>query len=97
MALLEVTDLRVEFPTRGGTLVAVDGISLTIAAVEGSMFSVAIIPTTLNVTTLSGLGSGACVNIESDIMVRTIVHHLEAMQRAGGLTMETLSRAGFTS
>src|SRR5204862_6824130 len=33
-ALLAVEDLRVEFPTRRGTLVAVDGISLTIAPGE---------------------------------------------------------------
>ncbi len=30
MALLEVTDLRVEFPNRKGVLTAVDGISLSI-------------------------------------------------------------------
>ena len=38
MALLEISDLRVEFPTRRGTLVAVDGISLTID--EGEVLGV---------------------------------------------------------
>ena len=38
MALLEIRDLRIEFPTRRGTLVAVDGISLTID--EGEVLGV---------------------------------------------------------
>jgi len=77
--------------------VTVDGISLTIAAVEHTSFSVALIPTTLEITSLSTVKSGDRVNIETDILARTIVHHLRAMQGAGGLTLEDLRRTGFVS
>lgn len=78
--------------------VAVDGISLTIADVETDRFSVAIIPTTLDKTTLGAKGEGDRVNIETDILARTVVRHLQSMTDGAGtgeLTMETLRRAGF--
>ncbi len=75
--------------------VAVDGVSLTIAAVSGSSFSVALIPTTLTGTTLGSLAPGDEVNVETDIITRTVVHRLSEMSAAGGLTLETLQKAGF--
>lgn len=74
--------------------VAIDGVSLTIAAVESRRFSVAIIPTTLQRTTLSTLSVGDLVNIETDIIVRTIVHHLSELAPSGGLTLDALRGAG---
>ena len=56
--------------------VAVDGVSLTIAAVGGAGFDVALIPTTLGMTTLGKLTSGGRVNLESDILTRTVVHYM---------------------
>lgn len=75
--------------------VAVDGVSLTIAAVEKGTFSIALIPTTLDRTTLSSLTAGDAVNIESDIITRTIVHRLEEMRTGGGLSLGTLREAGY--
>ncbi|MFQ5590921.1 MAG: riboflavin synthase [Phycisphaerae bacterium] len=77
--------------------VAVDGVSLTIAEVAGTGFSVALIPTTLERTTLSSLTVGDRVNIETDIIVRAIVQRLSAISNAtlGGLSLETLREAGF--
>lgn len=59
--------------------VAVDGVSLTIAAVDPASrtFAVALIPTTLRATTLGRLQHGGRVNIETDILSRTVVHYLE--------------------
>ncbi len=61
--------------------VTVAGVSLTIAAVEpgsgtgeGGWFEVALIPTTLELTTLGALEVGAEVNIETDILARTVAH-----------------------
>jgi riboflavin synthase len=64
--------------------VAVDGVSLTIASVdpEAGWFEVALIPTTLERTTLGALQVGSKVNIETDILARTVVHvmrHYAAM------------------
>jgi len=75
--------------------VAIDGVSLTIAGVERTRCSVALIPTTLDVTTLGSLNKGDRVNIESDILARTIVHHLRSTGGAGALSLETLQDAGF--
>jgi riboflavin synthase len=74
--------------------VALDGVSLTIAAVEDADFSVAFIPTTLENTILSSLAVGDVVNIETDIIARTIIHHLRGMASSTGLTMDALREAG---
>ena len=50
--------------------VTLDGVSLTVNAVEDVTFSVLIIPHTLSVTTLSGWAAGSEVNIEVDLMAR---------------------------
>ncbi len=75
--------------------VAIDGVSLTIAAVVDGAFSVALIPTTLERTTLSLLTAGEQVNIETDIIARTIVHRLSEMSGPSGLTLQSLREAGF--
>jgi riboflavin synthase len=74
--------------------VAIDGVSMTIAEVRDGDFTVALIPTTLERTTLSTLAVGDLVNIESDIIARTIVHRLAQMTEAGGLTLDALQKAG---
>lgn len=48
--------------------VAVDGVSLTLTAVEDERFSVALIPHTLEVTTLGRRTQGDTVNIETDVI-----------------------------
>jgi len=50
--------------------VALDGVSLTVNAVEADTFSVLIIPHTMKVTTLGALRPGAAVNLEVDQMAR---------------------------
>lgn len=56
--------------------VAVEGVSLTIAEIDpgDGWFEIALIPTTLELTTLGALRPGAKVNLETDILARTIVH-----------------------
>jgi len=75
--------------------IAIDGVSLTIAEVLDHAFSVALIPTTLERTTLSDLKPGGRVNLESDILARTIVHHLGATTASPGLSWDGLRKAGF--
>jgi len=76
--------------------VAVDGISLTIANMDDSSFSAAIIPQTLKKTTLGEAKVGDCVNIETDIIVKTIKSQLEAiLPQQQKLTAERLKAMGF--
>ena len=75
--------------------IALDGVSLTIADVSQTGFSVALIPTTLELTTLAQLREGDRVNVESDVIVRTVVHHLDAHAPTQGLTPDRLRAYGF--
>jgi len=50
--------------------VAVDGVSLTVNAVDGDTFEVNLIPHTLGATTLQHLKPGASVNLEADLLAR---------------------------
>jgi riboflavin synthase len=52
--------------------VCVDGVSLTINSVEGSVFEVYLIPHTLGATTLSRLEPGFRVNLEVDLVARYV-------------------------
>lgn len=66
--------------------ICVDGVSLTVASVDmaAKTFDVALIPTTLDKTTLGRLKEGERVNIETDIMARTVVHFLKHYMAGGG-------------
>jgi len=78
--------------------IAIDGVSLTIATVDvpANRFSVALIPTTLELTTLKDRRVGDRVNLETDMIARTVVHYLEVQSGGGGkLTMDKLRDAGF--
>jgi riboflavin synthase len=52
--------------------IAVDGVSLTVAAVDERGFAVALIPHTLEVTTLGALDEGKRVNLEVDILAKYV-------------------------
>ena len=52
--------------------VTVDGVSLTLVDVERDSFSVALIPHTLEVTTLGDRQAGDAVNIETDILAKYV-------------------------
>jgi len=60
--------------------VTIDGVSLTIATVGQDWFEVALVPTTLEQTTLGGAKVGDSVNIETDILARTVVQVVKNMQ-----------------
>jgi riboflavin synthase len=76
--------------------VAVDGISLTIASMDQNSFTVALIPETLNKTTLSQVKISDEVNIETDIIVKTIKKQLEKiLPQTQSLTAEKLKELGF--
>lgn len=60
--------------------VCVDGVSLTINSVDGSVFEVNLIPHTLRATTLSRLAPAARVNLEVDLVAR----YVERLLACGG-------------
>lgn len=56
--------------------IAVDGVSLTLVTVTNSRFSVALIPHTLQNTTLGSLQVGGAVNIETDLLAKYVERQL---------------------
>ncbi|SRR6266536_509960 len=52
--------------------ITVDGVSLTIAGLRGDAFEVALIPHTLEVTTLGALETGDEVNLEVDVLAKYV-------------------------
>ena len=63
--------------------VTADGVSLTIVDVFEEAFTVTLIPETLASTTFSDLAVGDEVNVEADILSKTIVRYLERRGGAG--------------
>ena len=57
--------------------ITVDGVSLTVNAVEGRTFGVNVIPHTLEATTLSDLKPGSRVNLEIDMLARYLARWQE--------------------
>jgi riboflavin synthase len=58
--------------------IAIDGVSLTVAAVEAGQVRIALIPHTLAATTLGALGPGDRVNVEVDLIAK----YVERLQEA---------------
>ena len=55
-----------------------EGVSLTLVDVEAERFSVALIPHTLEVTTLGKLQPGSIVNLETDLLAKYVEQQMSA-------------------
>jgi len=79
--------------------VCVDGISLTVNAVDGAEFELNIVPHTLSETTMGEFQPGRTFNLEVDIIARYLERLLlgekAAAPGATGVTRELLQRCGF--
>ena len=78
--------------------VAVDGVSLTVNAVNGAEFEANIIPHTQSVTVIGEYRSGTAVNIEIDMLARYLERLIQADQSAdagGGIDPGFLRKHGY--
>jgi riboflavin synthase len=75
--------------------IAIDGISLTIAALESDVLSVTIIPHTYRNTTLGGYRPGARVNLECDILAKHVEKLLRKLDVKAPLTVDKLRDNGY--
>lgn len=76
--------------------VAIDGISLTIVDLKEKLFSVALIPFTLDATTLGSRKTGQKVNIETDMLGKWVKRILTTDDSTtSGVTKEMLKEKGF--
>ena len=95
-----IPDTLLPFCVEKGSI-AIDGISLTIASLleEQGLISIAVIPYTLERTTLSVRKKGDRVNVETDIFAKYAMRFLEPYMHndKAGLTEDLLRSAGFMS
>jgi riboflavin synthase len=79
--------------------ICVDGVSLTVNAVDGACFELNIVPHTLDQTIIARYQAGTRVNLEVDLIARYLERLLlgeqAAAPNAGGLTMAFLAEHGF--
>ncbi|HEX4005782.1 MAG TPA: riboflavin synthase [Acidobacteriaceae bacterium] len=75
--------------------VSIEGISLTIAAWDGYVVSIAILPHTRNVTNLRVLNPGDPMNIEADVMIRLAVEQARKPKPSFEVTLEYLVSNGY--
>ena len=71
--------------------IAIDGVSLTVVDIDRGRFSVALIPTTLRLTTLGRLRKGDRVNLETDVLAKYAQRKSKTT-----ITLKLLKKAGFT-
>ncbi len=76
--------------------IAIDGISLTLVEVNDEYFSVHIIPTTLEDTSLKNKKANDLVNLETDLIGKYVFNQVaEVANSESNVTMESLFNAGF--
>jgi riboflavin synthase len=75
--------------------IALAGVSLTVASLDAGEVRVAVIPSTLEATTMGHWTPGSKVNVETDLVGRYIVTYLRGLAPGGGLTLDSLKIKGF--
>jgi riboflavin synthase len=75
--------------------ICIEGISLTVAKLEGKLCTVAIIPHTVEMTNLNSLLPGDPVNLEADLIAKYVEKMMTREPAESSLTVEELVRQGF--
>jgi len=84
-------DLAAEVADKGS--IAVDGVSLTVAALGEGWFDVAVIPATLEATTLASVRAGERVNLETDVLAKYVRRALAGGRPDLGALLEGMAGA----
>ncbi|MGA8151068.1 MAG: riboflavin synthase [Terriglobales bacterium] len=93
--------LRIEIPSELARYViskgslSIEGISLTVARIEGTVVTVAIIPHTVEMTNLKSLKPGDPINLEVDMIAKYVEKMIKGEPGSNSITLEKLGSAGF--
>jgi riboflavin synthase len=74
---------------------SIEGISLTVAKIEGTAVTVAIIPHTAEMTNLRSLNPGDPVNLEVDMIAKYVEKMMKGESASSPVTLERLVEQGF--
>ena len=91
---LEVSSELARYIVQKGSI-TVNGISLTVADIDGRNVTIAVIPHTFENTNLKTLKVGDFVNIETDILAKYVEKFLSTDNNKSGISMEFLAEHGF--
>lgn len=91
---IELTKEQAKYVVKKGSI-TIDGISLTVAEIQGQKIAIAVIPHTLENTNLIDLKIGDFVNIEVDILAKYIEKFLSTRDNSSGMSLDFLQRNGF--
>jgi len=75
--------------------ISIEGISLTVAKLEGNRCTIAIIPHTVELTNLGSLKPGDPVNLEADVIAKYVEKLMKGESAQSSITVEELVRQGF--
>jgi riboflavin synthase len=75
--------------------ISIEGVSLTVAKLEGNRCTIAIIPHTVEMTNLGSLKPGDPVNLEADLIAKYVEKMMRHEPAESHLTIEELVRQGF--
>jgi riboflavin synthase len=98
---LRAPDALARYIARKGSI-CIDGVSLTVNAVDGAEFELNIIPATMRETVFEGYRAGSRVNLEVDLVARYLERLLQGdaaaqPDKSGGISREFLASHGFPS
>ncbi len=85
-------DLTNQVVPRGS--IALDGVSLTVARIEGNRVAVSLVPHTLEKTNLRDRNVGDQLNLETDILGKHVIQYLESQEKSK-ITLDSLREQGF--
>ena len=74
---------------------SIEGISLTVAKLEGNRCTIAIIPHTVELTNLGSLKPGDPVNLEADVIAKYVEKMMKGEPAQNTITVEELVQQGF--
>lgn len=75
--------------------ISIEGISLTVAKLEGNRCTIAIIPHTVEMTNLHSLKTGDPVNLEADLIAKYVEKMMKGEAAEGSFRLEELVEQGF--
>jgi riboflavin synthase len=91
---IEIPDDLARYVIFKGSL-SIEGISLTVAKIDGKRVDVAIIPHTVEMTNLKSLKPGDPVNLEVDMIAKYVEKMMKGDSENSAITLERLVAAGF--
>jgi riboflavin synthase len=75
--------------------ICIEGISLTVARLEGDRCTIAVIPHTVEMTNLGSLKPGDPINLEADMIAKYVEKMMRTAPAPSALTVEELVQQGF--